>query len=197
MSQKIKNQNISYNAFTLIEMMIVLIIMGILLLFTISLSGDQIQKIKNKSVKESILAEMQTRYSRNLWSSSFAWKMYSTMDVKLVNWENKIDFLYNVKDGDNIENSFTNRFKIRYITTNYYFDWTPSTSLSEIELKYSPYQISCEIWDGDEIDNLIIVARVNDNRDYCFEIKQKNCRLIEVSEEKCNLLRSSLKLDDN
>ena len=104
------------------------------------------------------------------------------------NWENKIDFLYNVKDGDNIENSFTNRFKIRYITTDYYFDWTPSPSLSKIELKYSPYQISCEIWDGDEIDNLIIVARVNDNRDYCFEIKQNNCRLTEMSEEDCNIL---------
>jgi hypothetical protein len=35
-------------------------------MFTVSLSGDQIQKVKNKAVKESIVAEMQTRYSRNL-----------------------------------------------------------------------------------------------------------------------------------
>jgi hypothetical protein len=40
--------------------------MGILLMFTVGLSGQQIQKVRNKSVKESILAEMQTRYSRNL-----------------------------------------------------------------------------------------------------------------------------------
>jgi prepilin-type N-terminal cleavage/methylation domain-containing protein len=61
-----KNKNISCKAFTLVEMIIVLIIMGILLMFTVGLSGQQIQKVRNKSVKESILAEMQTRYSRNL-----------------------------------------------------------------------------------------------------------------------------------
>jgi hypothetical protein len=33
---------------------------------TLFLSGDQIQKVRNKTVKESILAEMQSRYSRNL-----------------------------------------------------------------------------------------------------------------------------------
>ena len=32
--------------------------------------------------------------------------------------------------------------------------------------------------------------RVNNNRDYCFEIKQKNCRLIEMSEESCNKLEN-------
>jgi prepilin-type N-terminal cleavage/methylation domain-containing protein len=59
------NQN-KYSAFTLIEMVIVLVIMGILLLVTLNLSGEQIQKVKDKTVKESIIAEMQSRYSRNL-----------------------------------------------------------------------------------------------------------------------------------
>ena len=75
MIQKIKNQNISRKAFTLIEMVIVLIIIWIMLTATVFLSGEQIQKVKNKTVKESILAEMQSRYSRNLWSSSFAGEM--------------------------------------------------------------------------------------------------------------------------
>jgi prepilin-type N-terminal cleavage/methylation domain-containing protein len=66
MIQKIKNQNKKPYAFTLIEMLIVLIVMGIMLMVTLYLSGDQIQKVKDKTVKESILAEMQSRYSRNL-----------------------------------------------------------------------------------------------------------------------------------
>jgi prepilin-type N-terminal cleavage/methylation domain-containing protein len=61
-----KNQNLIYYGFTLLEMIIVLIIMGIMILVTLRLSGDQIQKVKDKTVKESILAEMQSRYSRNL-----------------------------------------------------------------------------------------------------------------------------------
>ena len=91
MIQKIRNQNISHNAFTLIEMMIVLIIMWIMLMVTLYLSWDQIQKVRNKTVKESILAEMQSRYSRNLWSSSYAWVMYNSLDVTLSEWDNKID----------------------------------------------------------------------------------------------------------
>jgi type II secretory pathway pseudopilin PulG len=47
-------------------MIIVLIIIGIMLLVTLYMSGEQIQKVKDKTVKEAIVAEMQSRYSRNL-----------------------------------------------------------------------------------------------------------------------------------
>lgn len=188
MIQKRENQNVSHKAFTLIEMVIVLIIMWIMLMFTVSLSGDQIQKVKNKAVKESILAEMQTRYSRNLGSSSFAWKMYNTMDVKLVKWENKIDFKYDVikkkPEDKDIENTFTDHFEIKYILFD--SDNTSSGGENSVDINYSPYKISCKIWENK--NKVVIVARVNDNKDYCFEIKQNNCRLTEISEEHCNTL---------
>lgn len=193
MIQKIKNLNISHKAFTLIEMVIVLIIMWIMLMFTVSLSGDQIQKVKDKAIKESILAEMQTRYSRNLWSSSFAWEMYDTMEVKFAEWD-KIDFKYNLKEWEPIENSFSNHFKITYLGKNYNPNNEKPTPNESITLTYSPYQISCKIWEEweDWADNLIIVTRVNDSRDYCFEINSKNCRLIEMSdEENCKTLAPS------
>jgi hypothetical protein len=37
-------------------------------------------------------------------------------------------------------------------------------------------------------NSLLFIARVNDSRDYCFEIQKKNCRLMEVSAEKCNMV---------
>ena len=190
MIKEIKNQNISHKAFTLIEMVIVLIIMGIILMMTVALSWHTIHKIEDKAVKESILSEFLSRYSRNLWSSSFGWVMYDTMDIKLTNGGSKIDFVYNPRNGeDNIENTFTNNFEIKYITTNYKFEWNPSSSsLEGIELKYSPYKITCEIWEDENNENVIIVTRVNDRKDYCFEINQKNCRLVDVSEENCSIL---------
>jgi len=195
MIQKIKNQNKKHYAFTLIEMLIVLIVMGIMLMVTLYLSGDQIQKVKDKTVKESILAEMQSRYSRNLWSSSFAGTIYDHMDVTFSWWSNEISFSYYT--GNNSEESsepfFTNQFidkyTIRYITPNYDFNETPQEQISSITLQYNPYKISCKIWD-EGYDNIIMVTRVNDSRDYCFEINQKNCRLIEVSEEKCKILKN-------
>ena len=197
---KIKNQNKSIYAFTLIEMLIVLIIMGIMLMVTLYLSNDQIQRVRDKTVKESILAEMQSRYSRNLWSSSYAsWIMYNSMEVTFSGEENKIDFKYNAKNSDTqVENTFIDNFKIIHIVTDY-----ENENLAEhledkesITLKYTPYKISCEIWEDDsEVKNVIIIARVNDSRDYCFEIFQKNCRLFEMSANNCNDLIS--KFEDN
>ena len=200
MTQKIKNQNISHKAFTLIEMLIVLIIIWIMLMATVFLSWEQIQKVKDKTVKESILAEMQSRYSRNLWSSSFAWLLYSTMDVTFSTWENKIDFKYNARnESTGIENTFSDRFEIKYITTNYEYDGTPNpTPFDNLQLHYTPYQISCQIWSGeDSYNNAVIVTRVNDSKDYCFKINQKNCRLLEISSSKCCNLEINAGLQDN
>ena len=184
----------SLNAFTLIEMVIVLVIIWIMLMATVFLSWEQIQKVKNKTVKESILAEMQSRYSRNLWSSSFAGMIYDTMDITFTTWANKIDFKYNAKNSTTSgkENTFTDRFEIKYITTDYNYSGVPVSNES-ITLRYSPYQISCQI--GEDHTNVVIIARVNDNKNYCFEIPQKNCRLVEVSESKCKILREFAGLD--
>jgi prepilin-type N-terminal cleavage/methylation domain-containing protein len=209
MISKIKNQNKSVSAFTLIEMVIVLVIIGILLMATLYLSWDQIQKVRDKTVKESILAEMQSRYSRNLWSSSFAWKMYETMDVTFSWWENKIDFEYKAKNneegwengengenGENIKNTFTDKFEIKYITKNYYDSSIPLSGVNNIKLTYSPYQITCKIWGWEEEENqgennnVVMIIRVNDSRDYCFEVQKKNCRLMEMSESKCKDLEN-------
>ena len=265
MIQKIKNQNILLNAFTLIEMMIVLIIIWILLMSTVYLSWEQIQKVKDKTVKESILAEMQSRYSRNLWSSSFAGMIYDTMDITFSTWENKIDFTYNAKNSEgnsiknkcdlngdwksntadadryyahcgawkpdkpqacdldgnwkfntadevryyahcgawknivteNKENSFSDRFEIKYIAKNYGYNGDTLDPTEGITLKYSPYQMSCKIWGDENNKNVVIIARVNDNKIYCFEIAQKNCRLVAVSEEKCCKLEILAGLDNN
>ena len=153
---------------------------------TLFLSGNQIQKVRDKTVKESILAEMQSRYSRNLWSSSFAGVMYNTMDVKLQKWGNTIDFTYNAGEATGVENTFVDNFEIKYIT-NYNNGVIGGDSIENITLHYVPYQISCNISDWDKsYDNIVVLTRVNNSQDYCFEIKPNNCKLLEVSETLCN-----------
>lgn len=158
-------------AFTLIEMIIVLIVMWILLMMSIWMSGSQVQKIQNKTVKESILSEWQSRYSRNLGSSSFAWEHYDTMNVEITSWSNQIKFIYS---WDNItwsEIIFTDRFEI--ISVSWYN--------SPVTIKYNPYKISCSWWNWEEEEEkLQFTALVNNSQDYCFEINSKNCRLMEV-----------------
>lgn len=186
-------------AFTLIEMLIVLIIMWILLMVTMALSWDQIQKIKNKAIKESILAQWQSHYSRNLWSSSFAWTIYDTMEVSLEKGSNQVNFVYIPRDDDNEqkETQFTDKFELRYITTNYFDEVANPEWLTGISLQYKPYQIYCHIWWDDEnsADNLVLVMRIDNNRDYCFEIQRQNCRLVEISEPICNSLKDKWHID--
>lgn len=183
--------------FTLIEMVIVLIIMWILLMATMALSGSQIQKIKNKAIKESILAQWQSSYSRNLWSSSFGWMLYDKMEVSLSEWSDHIDFLYIPRDENDEQNlnSFIGNFNIKYIVKNYQSDNANLETISDIALEYKPYKMYCSIW-WDEVDNLVLIMRISDNQDYCFEIQSKNCRLLEMSESKCDNLKNKLHVDD-
>ena len=181
-------------------------------MFTIWISGTQIQKVRNKTVKEFILSEWQSRYSRNLWSSSFAHKMYEYMDVNLNVGNNQIFFQYKIVDNDenidkegidendgnnrnqNIDNVFTDKFVISNIITSL----NPATH-EPIELKnlltvrFFPYKMSCEWWEKNSDNSintwsmeheLIIITKVNDNQYYCFEINHKNCRLVEIDCEK-------------
>jgi hypothetical protein len=37
---------------------------------------------------------------------------------------------------------------------------------------------------------------VNDNKDYCFEIDKQNCRMIDVSESKCDDLENKTNLKE-
>ena len=200
-----ENQRKSVSAFTLVEMVIVLVIMGIMLMVTMYMSNSQIQKVKDKTVKESILAEMQSRYSRNLWSSSFAGTIYDHMDVTFSWWSNEITFLYytwnySEKNPAFFMNQFIDKYTIRYITSNYDYNETSSlTGIDAITLQYKPYKISCSLkWNDDDLyDNIVIVARVNDSTDYCFEIKKDNCRMTELSEKNCDSLEIKAHLKTN
>ena len=180
-------------------MMIVLIIMGILLMVTMYLSGDQIQRVKDKTVKESILAEWQSRYSRNLWSSSYAGKLYKYMDITLNAWSGEINFDYEPRNSSDtgVNNIFKDTFIIESIVTDPNNITSDASNVKSITFRYVPYQIPCERWTIQETDNtidtwdmhdeLLLIARVNDSRNYCFVINRNNCRLMEVSREKCNI----------
>ena len=189
MIKEIKNQNISHKAFTLIEMIIVLIIIGILLLATLYLSWEQIQKVRNKTVKEAILSEWQSRYSSNLSSSYFGSIWYKDMNVGLEKWKNDINCEYMDREHENekLENTFVDNFNIKYIKAD-------NDVKDNINLTYQPYQIKCKIWEN--YDSVKLVININDNKDYCFEINNKNCRLIELSEFNCNTFRLANHIGD-
>lgn len=176
-------------AFTLIEMMIVLIIMWIITMLCISLSGDMVNKVKNKTIKENILAERQSHYSRNISTSTYKNKIYNNLEINIATW-NSIKFTYSWNEI-NSEDIFTDKFQI----TNIIINWNQNNTTRELNLRLSPYKINCNIVDNQPIEEvqpndenqnntISILTKINDMENYCFEIFEENCRLREVSCDK-------------
>ncbi len=112
------------------------------------------------------------------------------MDIELSSWSNEIKIWYFTWDDSAfLENSFTNRFSIKSIIQSGY-DITKHNqdTINSVTLEYTPYRIACKIknWDN-ELNKITLVVNVNEleNADYCFEINNKNCRLIELPISKC------------
>lgn len=173
-------------SFTLIEMVIVLLIISILTMLTMWLSGEQIDKVQNKAIKESFMSEWQSHYSRNLWSSSFANHMYEYMDVSLFWWDNQLSFHYQAKDWNAEKLSEASNDDIVF-SDKFIIDWD-----KQITIRYTPYNLKCKWGTKDEdwefkqdMENskLEFAIKVRDLKYYCFEINENNCRLIEI---KCN-----------
>lgn len=105
------------------------------------------------------------------------------MDIELSWWSNEIKVWYYLWDNTELfSGTYTNRFSIKGIT------WNENDTLNNVLLEYTPYRIACKIknWE-DELNKITVSINVNDqeNADYCFEIKNNNCRLIEVPLSKC------------
>jgi len=168
----------SRSAFTLIEMVIVLVIMGILLLMTISLTGNQLQRLQRKVIKESMLSEYQQRYSKNLTSSSFAAKQYDELHILFTKGSNTISFSYLQSEQTYRSAHHQDDFQIISIITNPDAKGQNYTSAEQVTLKLKPYEISCDIGEG--ISALGFIIRIRDQKDYYLSLSSNTCRLKEV-----------------
>jgi len=181
----------SFKAFTLMEIVIVLAIMGIITLMTMGLSGTQLQNLQQKTIKEKILSTYQTHYSRNLTSSFFAGLRYEKMYLTLEEGENVLTFGFTETDTEGTNSNilsekitFRERFVIENIFTDPYIvnDPTNLKPKGKITITYTPYQISCMIGEDPEedIEDVVIITRIRGMNNYCFAINAKSCRMREV-----------------
>ncbi|MDR0607689.1 MAG: type II secretion system GspH family protein [Candidatus Peribacteria bacterium] len=106
-------------AFTLMEMLIVLIIMGIITMMTMGFTGDQLQKLQQKTVKEAMLSDYQSHYTKNLTSSRYAGQNYTGMTITFKSGSDTIQFEYVQanNEGYHIE-TFSDTFELNKISTN-------------------------------------------------------------------------------
>ena len=189
-----------FKAFTLIELMIVIPIIGIIVLLVMSLSGTQLQNLQQKVVKERILSTYQSYYSKNLTSSYFAGSRYETMHLFLEQEGNAFTFNFipaesndnDIKGNFDLANEkmiFSDRFVIENILTNPRdLDPTKLAPKQRLTITYNPYEISCTIRAEEtaesrevKIEDIVLITKIREMKTYCFMISTKSCRMKEVA----------------
>ncbi|MDR2416102.1 MAG: type II secretion system GspH family protein [Candidatus Peribacteria bacterium] len=176
-------------SFTLFEMVLVLVILGIITLMVMGLTGTQLQKLQRKTAKETLLTAYHNRYSKNLTSSFFAGEKYEKMQITFKTGANVIQVDYFTGGQVSFTNNFQGDFQIENIITNPYAQGENVHSTDTISLTLQPYEIPCSLGDNLQEDNLqeiILIIQMKKQKNYCFTISSKSCRMREVV---CNDLR--------
>lgn len=180
--------------FTLIEMLIVIVIIGILLTLSMRISWDRIQVLKTKSVWEQIVYNYNNLYVKNLLTNYYGQEMYENMVIRFSKWDTKLSYFYytypdseSTSDNDYWLSEIVQWWK--YEVENVYFDWNLNKSSNDNKTAYvvfEPYKIWCKLSDknpkesdgkASEYSKLNIDLLVNWSRKYCFEIQSDLCKM--------------------
>ena len=167
------------NAFTLIEMLIVICIISIILWFTMSFSWDRIQLLNNKNIEEQFITTYNDYFYSVMNSNYISWSIYDELLLSFSSWGNYIEYNFQ-KDWNSVyswTNSLSDKIKIVWLKL-----W--STQKNKTFIKYTPYQLWCQFFDSSDWEqinkNLHIKISVNNDREEkCFQIKNTLWRLIE------------------
>lgn len=151
-------------AFTLLELVIVLVVIGILMGVTMYFGSNRIVDLKAQSLKDQFVDNFAAVQSQNLASSYHGEERYTTLEIALT--ENSIMASYDGSGSRELLPEPQN-MKLKNIT------WTPTLSLT-------PYQIWCAL-DGSDAAWLSFDLEVNGNKLYCFTIDLAACTLKEVA----------------
>jgi prepilin-type N-terminal cleavage/methylation domain-containing protein len=168
-------------AFTLLEMILVLVIMGIITLMIMGLTGTQLQKLQQKTVKDTLLTAYQNRYSKNLTSSFFAGERYKKMTITFTSGSNEVQFAYFTGESTDayFSDTFQGDFEVVGISNG-----SDVQFQNEVRLDFQPYEIPCTINSGDNRNEAILLITMKQQKEYAFSISSKSCRMREIKSEK-------------
>lgn len=157
--------------FTLIEMAIVLLIIGILMAATMRFGSGRIVDLKAQSLKEQFVGYYNDLYSQNMTSSFRDGKKYQVLTVTFDSgtW-------YQVDQGPFVIDPKLSGLTFRELTLD-------DQNIDSVNLQFTPYILWCVItsplqWTTGQVFSFQAYVPEN-GKQYCFEIKSETCKLIE------------------
>ncbi|MCX6823787.1 MAG: type II secretion system protein [candidate division SR1 bacterium] len=156
--------------FTLIEMMIVLVIIGVLMAATMRFGSNRITDLKAQSLKEQFVGYYNEIYGQNMTSSFRDGKKYQTLVVSF-----ESGMWYKIDQGP-----FVVEPKLSALTFHELL--LDDQTTDHINLTFVPYRLGCFITSSQGTTGDLFSFQVympENGKQYCFEIKSETCKLIE------------------
>lgn len=162
--------------FTLIEMLIVLLIIGILLAIGFSLNWNSVDQLRTKSSVEELSSFFDTKFLQIQASNYENWQAYLGIDITLSWWATYIPYVYHLSWEDVSSNFYWETFTIMQIT------WTDAANWDQqywsVTIQYVPFTPACKlIWNEILLDKVFFSARPRGLKVACFELDKDYCKL--------------------
>ena len=163
--------------FTLIEMLIVILIIGIMLAIGFSLNWNSVDQLRAKSSIEEISSFFDTKFLQTQASNYENWLSYSWIDITLSVGATSIPYVYHLSWWDSESTFYWENFTITAITWSTSDDW--DQTLENITVQYIPFSPNCTFnwWDGTEIIKVFFSAKPRSLKEACFELDKNYCKL--------------------
>lgn len=158
-------------AFTLIEMVIVLLIIGILMAATMRFWSNRIVDLKAQSIKEQFVGYYNDLYGQNMTSSFRDGRKYDALTLVLTT-----GMYYSLDSIPMMDARTLPNLEIKNL--RFLPAWT---SFSVANLLLVPYHLWCLISNTSTTWNTLYFDLIipENGKQYCFEISSRTCKLIE------------------
>lgn len=190
----------SKKAFTLIEIVIVVVIIGILMLIGMGLNRSQLKSLKASTAVEALESRFDTFLLQNMNSNYHQGHLYQKAEIELKIASNTdetstMQYRFSSSDQEDVSNqSQTERKRWEFLplfshsriqlislsalqkNTQENLKW------SRLQIYYTPFQIGCKLLlETQESSEVLLQMQPHGGNPVCFQLKESYCRLQKIS----------------
>ena len=182
--------------FTLIEIIIVVIIIGILMLIGLWFNRSHLASLKSNTKIEQVKSDFDTFFLQILNSSSYQGKQYHQATLTLTKWEiEPIKYAFSQPSSDSSKTEEQNQTSSFFSPQNWNFqitkldvDWSEK---DQIRLTYKPYQLACSLQRQEGNHEISLQGQEGNHKifltlqpkwwkEVCFQLQTSYCRIQSV-----------------
>ena len=172
--------------FTLIEIIIVVIIIGILMLMWLGFNQSQLKSLESNTTVEQVKSDFDTFFLQILNSSSYQGNPYDQAILTLTKWENEpIKYAFSQSSSDSSKTEEKSQTSSFFSPQNWNFqitkldvDWSEK---DQINLLYKPYQLACSLQEQEGNHEISFTLLPKWWNEICFSMQTAYCRIEPVA----------------